>query len=168
MGIINVNFIVFCLGLVAVGEKAQKRSGHYVVMKDLSGEILTCLKKSFKIIALIAALKFQMHFIFKVNIQFLRWWRSVTKEDGHHLNLCWWMIVGLIIANTSSLRCAWVPLFAVRFSIKGDVHSCLCLYINIISHLQGWLRTAKQCLNAKISKSCFCKGQVRSLKHINL
>lgn len=38
--IINVNFIVFCLGLVAVGEKAQKRSGHYVVMKDLSGESL--------------------------------------------------------------------------------------------------------------------------------
>uniref|UniRef100_A0A8C9EH93 DRBM domain-containing protein n=1 Tax=Pavo cristatus TaxID=9049 RepID=A0A8C9EH93_PAVCR len=30
--------IVFCPGLVAVGEKAQKRSGHYVVMKDLSGK----------------------------------------------------------------------------------------------------------------------------------
>lgn len=40
----NVNFIVFCIGLVAVGEKAQKRSGHYVVMKDLSGEILAFLK----------------------------------------------------------------------------------------------------------------------------
>lgn len=74
MGITNVNFVVFCLGLVAVGEKAQKRSGHYVVMKDLSGEILTCLKKkkiSLKMIALTAALKYQIHFIFKVNIQFL-------------------------------------------------------------------------------------------------
>lgn len=31
---------VLFAGLVAVGEKAQKRSGHYVVMKDLSGKIL--------------------------------------------------------------------------------------------------------------------------------
>jgi len=45
VGIVNVNFVVFCLGLVAVGEKAQKRSGHYVVMKDLSGEILVLKKK---------------------------------------------------------------------------------------------------------------------------
>lgn len=48
MAIVNVNFIMFCLGLVAVGEKAQKRSGHYVVMKDLSGEILTELKSHLK------------------------------------------------------------------------------------------------------------------------
>lgn len=46
MEIVSVNFIMFHLGLVAVGEKAQKRSGHYVVMKDLSGEILGCLKKT--------------------------------------------------------------------------------------------------------------------------
>lgn len=39
--IINITFIMFFLGLVAVGEKAQKRSGHYIVMKDLSGENLT-------------------------------------------------------------------------------------------------------------------------------
>lgn len=69
-------------------------------------------------IALIASLKFQIHFIFKVNTQFLRWWRSVTKEDGHHLNLCWWMIVGLIIANILSLRCVWVSVFAVGFCVK--------------------------------------------------
>lgn len=41
------NFM-FCLGLVAVGEKAQKRSGHYVVMKDLSGEIFIIFKKAQK------------------------------------------------------------------------------------------------------------------------
>lgn len=40
VGIRNVNVTVLLAGLVAVGEKAQKRSGHYVVMKDLSGEIL--------------------------------------------------------------------------------------------------------------------------------
>lgn len=68
-------------------------------------------------IALIASLKFQIHFIFKVNTQFLRWWRSVTKEDGHHLNLCWWMIVGLIIANILSLRCV---LLLVSL-LKGDL-----------------------------------------------
>lgn len=36
----NVSARVLFAGLVAVGEKAQKRSGHYVVMKDLSGEVL--------------------------------------------------------------------------------------------------------------------------------
>jgi len=41
------NFM-FCLGLVAVGEKAQKRSGHYVVMKDLSGEIFIIFKNAQK------------------------------------------------------------------------------------------------------------------------
>lgn len=40
VGMGNVSVPVFFAGLVAVGEKAQKRSGHYVVMKDLSGEIL--------------------------------------------------------------------------------------------------------------------------------
>ncbi|KAL2310317.1 hypothetical protein Nmel_001965 [Mimus melanotis] len=37
---IMVDFKTDRKGLVAVGEKAQKRSGHYVVMKDLSGEVL--------------------------------------------------------------------------------------------------------------------------------
>lgn len=40
VGMGNVSVPVLLAGLVAVGEKAQKRSGHYVVMKDLSGEIL--------------------------------------------------------------------------------------------------------------------------------
>uniref|UniRef100_A0A674GMI7 G-patch domain-containing protein n=1 Tax=Taeniopygia guttata TaxID=59729 RepID=A0A674GMI7_TAEGU len=35
---IMVDFKTDRKGLVAVGEKAQKRSGHYVVMKDLSGK----------------------------------------------------------------------------------------------------------------------------------
>lgn len=68
--IINTNLMMFFLGLVAVGEKAQKRSGHYIVMKDLSGENFI-LKNSFKMIALVAALRFHMYFILKVNIQFL-------------------------------------------------------------------------------------------------
>lgn len=83
-------------------------------------------------IALIAPLTFQIHFIFKVNTQFLHWWRSVTKEDGHHLNLCWWMIVGLIIANILSLRCVWVSLFAVGFSVKRWFN-----YLSIFMYSRG-------------------------------
>lgn len=86
-------------------------------------------------IALIASLKFQIHFIFKVNTQFLRWWRSVTKEGGHHLNLCWWMIVGLIIANILSLRCVCVSLFAVGFSVKRWFN-----YLSIFMYSRdGWV-----------------------------
>lgn len=48
MRLTYTNFM-FCPGLVAVGEKAQKRSGHYVVMKDLSGEILIILGNAQKV-----------------------------------------------------------------------------------------------------------------------
>uniref|UniRef100_A0A674GZ99 G-patch domain-containing protein n=1 Tax=Taeniopygia guttata TaxID=59729 RepID=A0A674GZ99_TAEGU len=72
---IMVDFKTDRKGLVAVGEKAQKRSGHYVVMKDLSGKHP------------VSAL---------MEICNKRRWTPPSS--------CWWTTVGLITANISSSR----------------------------------------------------------------
>uniref|UniRef100_A0A663E8I7 SON DNA and RNA binding protein n=1 Tax=Aquila chrysaetos chrysaetos TaxID=223781 RepID=A0A663E8I7_AQUCH len=78
---IMVDFKTDRKGLVAVGEKAQKRSGHYVVMKDLSGKhpvsalMEICNKRRWSppefVLVDDSGPDHRKHFIFKVRLSFL-------------------------------------------------------------------------------------------------
>lgn len=111
LGFIQWTLAFYFKGLVAVGERAQKRSGNFsAAMKDLSGEhtfkfplvpsptwIHNLLPQTVEIINKL------FFFSLQANILCLLWWKSVIREGGNHQNFSWSMIVALIIANIFSL-----------------------------------------------------------------